>query len=914
MTDYNIYDLGYNKNISRYSPIENQERKNFFEGGVSLGNLGSLSDGRYIEGAVGEIESNIDDINVDIGDVTNQTVCGVPGGLSVSETGITIADDGTISAYVILTWDANTEDNFDSYYLRYKKNSFTYYTYIGTKETTITIDGLTPNTSYNFGISSVNKYGIQSNFSAIVSETTATSTTPPATVTGVSATSGIQYVIVEWTSNSESDIASYNIYRHTSDSSGDASLIANVKGNYIIDGEKTGGTEYFYWIKAVNTSGLLSEAFSTVVSATPRNVASADNQISNTGWTQDCVFSSTNNTIVEWTSGTFTTSAGTSYNILAGNTGAMAARTYIYLDIEVSTTEYQTTTTATNSVGDNRVLIGVAENNTGGAIFQVFGGVGGVFLDGGDIVTASITTDQIAANTIVAGNISAGTITATEIDTTSITSLSNLSIAASQVLIDGTVYLSNWRKTGDVTKIDGGEISANTITTTQLNFTPVDSDNVIATINASEEGITIDADNIEISGSTTFSSGYDPSDKLDELGGSYNSAASGARVRIFPDANTGLQVIDDGGNDVFKTTIGGTHIGDVVIGDYSGGEGMFYDKSEGTTTFAGNITGSTITGGLFRTGIEGLFFEMSSNTSNYLNFYDGDVNFGFLSATRFVYEEVLQQRFVSLQADDYDEDSGTGYTFGFYATIGYHDDPHLHTTSLNASGGKIRVFGNNDDELRAEMILNPISDAEYLRIDEGEGVKTDQSFSFYRDVSGTDTLWGKISTSSTAFRIIGEENDIQLSAEDNIQLVSGSGNSVIIGLNSSGVTAQTHIIPGDSVTSGNIGSSDNRFNTIYLQSSPDVSSCINTKENIRELHYGLEDILKLRPVEYNRKNEIERKNPDKRNVHLGLIKEEVELVLPEITSKKGYTPEEVIPVLIKSIQELNKKVEKLEKK
>jgi len=62
--------------------------------------------------------------------------------------------------------------------------------------------------------------------------------------------------------------------------------------------------------------------------------------------------------------------------------------------------------------------------------------------------------------------------------------------------------------------ITANEIAAGTITTTELAFVPVDSTNVIARINASSEGIDIEADNISIGGTTTFSSGYDPSTKF----------------------------------------------------------------------------------------------------------------------------------------------------------------------------------------------------------------------------------------------------------------------------------------------------------------------------------------------------------------------------------------------------------------
>ena len=142
--------------------------------------------------------------------------------------------------------------------------------------------------------------------------------------------------------------------------------------------------------------------------------------------------------------------------------------------------------------------------------------------------------------------------------------------------------------------MDGGNIRKGSLTVNELNFTPVDSSTVIATINASSEGIQIDADNIKISGATTFTAGYDPTGRVLAVGGTYDSAAVGARVRIFPDASTGIQVIDDAGADVFKVMVGGATVGDIIFGNYSGGQGIFYDKSLGTTTFKGSIT---ITGG-----------------------------------------------------------------------------------------------------------------------------------------------------------------------------------------------------------------------------------------------------------------------------------------------------------------------------
>lgn len=158
--------------------------------------------------------------------------------------------------------------------------------------------------------------------------------------------------------------------------------------------------------------------------------------------------------------------------------------------------------------------------------------------------------------------------------------------------------------------ITANEIAANTITVNEIAFTVVDETSVIGTINASTEGINIEADNLNISASTTFSSGYDPIDKLDLEGGRYESASSGARVLIFPDNNTGIQVIDNASNDVFKVVVGGTDVGDVIIGDHSGGEGLKYDKSLGTFDLLG--TSLTFDGGVLGSATD--FFNIGTGT------------------------------------------------------------------------------------------------------------------------------------------------------------------------------------------------------------------------------------------------------------------------------------------------------------
>lgn len=141
------------------------------------------------------------------------------------------------------------------------------------------------------------------------------------------------------------------------------------------------------------------------------------------GWMFDGAMSATDHDTVAWASGTLRFTDGTTYSITGGNTGTMAAITYIYFDLAVSTTAFQTTTTAANAVGTNKLLVGVAQNVASGksATFQAFGGKGGVgvLLTADNIAANSITANEIQTNTITSLTLTSGTITGALIRTSS---------------------------------------------------------------------------------------------------------------------------------------------------------------------------------------------------------------------------------------------------------------------------------------------------------------------------------------------------------------------------------------------------------------------------------------------------------------------------------------------------------------
>lgn len=294
------------------------------------------------------------------------------------------------------------------------------------------------------------------------------------------------------------------------------------------------------------------------------------------GWSFDATFSSVDYNTVAWTGGTLRFSKGTTHNILSGNTGNIAAVTYVYFHYNASTTTLQTTTNSANANGVGKVLIAVVAPNADAgksAEYQAFGGVsGGVkTIITTDILAANVVTgNEILGNTITAAHIQAGSLDVGRLDFTPLYSTNGvndivatmnatsegLRITTSLLEIDASVTFasgydtSETRHASDVTKIDGGQIYTSSVTTAQLNFTAVQDTNVIASINASGEGggtLNISAAKIAISGSVTFSSGYDPTDKfdlvnndagdIDETGGRKWAGESGADITGSHTAN-----------------------------------------------------------------------------------------------------------------------------------------------------------------------------------------------------------------------------------------------------------------------------------------------------------------------------------------------------------------------------------------
>jgi hypothetical protein len=266
----------------------------------------------------------------------------------------------------------------------------------------------------------------------------------------------------------------------------------------------------------------------TITGATLSGIA-AGSMLNIQGWTSTMTFSATDYRTVTWTVGVITLADGTTFNIATGNTGNMAALTYIYFDKAVSTTALQVTTTAATAVGANKILVAVAQNNsdtTSEATLQVFGGSGGLLVKADNIAANTITANEIAANTITAakmsvtqlsaiaanlGTITAGTITGATIRT----ALPAADVGSSVVLTGGNDQIIKFYYDATLR----GSIKGYTTEGSEVTY--------IEILAASGRSIKLKNSRTEIDGTLRTNKIYPESDNDYELGDSSNRWSKG---------------------------------------------------------------------------------------------------------------------------------------------------------------------------------------------------------------------------------------------------------------------------------------------------------------------------------------------------------------------------------------------------
>jgi hypothetical protein len=140
----------------------------------------------------------------------------------------------------------------------------------------------------------------------------------------------------------------------------------------------------------------------------------------------------------------------------------------------------------------------------------------------------------------------------------------------------------------------------------------------------------------------------------------------------------------------------------------------------------------------------------------------------------------------------------------------------------------------------------------------------------------------------------------------NQSLRMGVNNQDLIILNNSG-----HLLPFNNGTQ-NLGSGTQRYNTVFATNGTINTSDARLKKNIRDIRYGLQEVMAMRAVEFTWKDDVGGKTK------LGLLAQDLQKLIPQVVEGNehetlGVYYADLIPVLIKALQEQQEQLNELKK-
>lgn len=180
-----------------------------------------------------------------------------------------------------ITWTQPADADVFGYKIRYRKQSTTDWSYVDAeKGTSAVIGGLRSNTTYDVQVATYDVYNnISSYVSVAPSPTTATDTTAPVAVTGLTVSTGVKSITLSWVESSEGDVVNgrgyYQIQRATDSAFTANSVMVNVSATVATMSNVVSGTTYYFRVRAVDASGNLG-AYSGTVSIVAGSVTNAE--------------------------------------------------------------------------------------------------------------------------------------------------------------------------------------------------------------------------------------------------------------------------------------------------------------------------------------------------------------------------------------------------------------------------------------------------------------------------------------------------------------------------------------------------------------------------------------------------------------------------------------------------------------
>jgi hypothetical protein len=189
-----------------------------------------------------------------------------------------VEDNGLYTkAFISATWDASTDDGIlTGYFVEHwdDVDSTKIQTFSNVESFRIT--DAVPGRTYSVRVQAVDWASNLSGWTATETQLADGDTTAPANVTGLTATAGLDKVILAYTNPGDTDFAAVKVYRGTSSgfTPSGGNLITTFPGgagtdSEIIDANVTNGTAYYYKTKTIDVSGNESDESAAVGPVTP---------------------------------------------------------------------------------------------------------------------------------------------------------------------------------------------------------------------------------------------------------------------------------------------------------------------------------------------------------------------------------------------------------------------------------------------------------------------------------------------------------------------------------------------------------------------------------------------------------------------------------------------------------------------
>lgn len=375
--------------------------------------------------------------------------------------------------------------------------------------------------------------------------------------------------------------------------------------------------------------------------------------------------------------------------------------------------------------------------------------------------------------------------------------------------------------------------------------------------------------------------------------------------QITLDASTGLNVTD-GSNSVLQAVVSGTNVGDVVLGDYSGGKGAFYDKSAGKFyikgtleavdgTFSGSISigsgdnifkadsngiylgNATFASAPFRVNMSGALTATNATITGTITSTSGTIGGWTIGSTTLSGSNVVLDSGGMILMGS----SATNVAFVMSGGVPYisfmlSSSVKALLTATSAGTGGIKVSGdlvldNNKSVLIADTTYGS---AKYG----GIGISDDNHF--WLTCGTSDQFWVKNNAQNVDFLYVCHDY-----TEAHEKFKSGTGDFTTIN---------------NTTLNGN----EVKYWTLTYYSDKSL------KKNISKLKPDFENLSKLESVEFKYKKDKEN------NKHFGFIAQDFEKVYPNLvkTDKngiKGTDITQLIPLLVSAVNELKKEVTEL---